>query len=215
MTELRGCMVLISRRSRHAARAAAVVLGGLVGVLSVSPAWADTTAAINPAHLNTQAGAFDQNCGDFQGGASPTLDGWVFVLTDEPRDFVSLSLTFSGVVYSIPGDGTISPPSPATSKAFIQVPAGSTLQAASAVVTGTGESKMFNVTHTCKASGGSSPSPKPSTSTSASARPTPSGAAGTGGGGSLRSPVVTAAAVTLGLLGVGAGLVVARRREGA
>ncbi|MGY0232059.1 hypothetical protein [Longispora urticae] len=196
-------------------------LGALVGMLSAAPAWANTTAAINPAHLGTQAGAFEQNCGDFQGGASPTLDGWVFVLTDQPRDFVSLSLTFSGVTYNIPPDGTISAPSPATSKAFIQVPAGTTLEAASAIVTGEGESMKFNVTHTCKSTGGPSPSPspRPSTSTSAgpstSARPAPSGAAGTGGGGSLNSPVVTAAAVTLGLLGVGAGLIIARRREGA
>lgn len=211
------------RVRRLAAVAGAVVV---VGLATASPAWADTTVDINPGNVPTTAeGHGDHGC-DFGGGPFPDQDVWVFVLPgnhDKVGDFVSVTAVFgaSGSL-TIPADGGAIVTDKGTSKAWITTPAGWTLTAASAVVTGTAE--KFNLTHTCPAGGGGqtpTPSPTPSGSESPStpASPTTSasgGGAGGSGDGSLPitgSATMTTAAVGTALVAGGVALLAVRRRR--
>lgn len=200
------------------ARAAAIVALGVGLLAGGTPAWANTVIPINPGNVPTTAtgeGVENECDPNFGGGPFPGQDVWVFVLPDNDRDFVSLTLTFQEGVVNIPGDPDTGIASDqGTSKAWAVVPAGWTLLSATATVTGDADPNLkFNLTHTCPASGtpspspseSESPSPSPSVSPSESespsespsavpsestppgttAPPQPSGGPETGGGGSV------------------------------
>lgn len=139
--------------------AVTLLTGGAV-LLGASPASADTTILINPGNIPaTAAGYPTQECSLTP--ASPTTDGWVFVLPGNKGAFTSLTLTFDSgsgtVTLTIPPSGQISAKG---TKAWISTPAGYTLVAASATVSGASNG-FFVLTHTCPAT--STPSPSPST----------------------------------------------------
>lgn len=146
-----------SRIPRLAAAFAAVVLFGLS-----SPAQANMTININPGNLtgNPAAQWSTKECSSqLGGGPYADKDVWVFNLPgnhDTTGDFVSLALTFN----TPDGDAVKAIPGPDSgievvghSKAWIAVPAGWTLKAASAVISGTAD--QFVLTHTCPAGGSS------------------------------------------------------------
>jgi len=127
------------------------------------------TACLNPAHTDQTAVAFPtHNCELIPSGESATLDGWVFVLPGSGgtggSSFTSLTLTFDtdpgpGVTeqtLTIPGapnSGLINSPPNATSKAYVQTPAGWTLLDAQATVSAGRRQSVFNLAHTCPATG--------------------------------------------------------------
>lgn len=163
-----------SRRiPRLVAAFAAVVLTGLA-----SPVWANMTININPGNLNGKTADkwATQECSTQMGGGPYAgKDVWVFNLPgnhDTTGDFLSLTITFN-----TPGGDTVKtilgPDSGIVlvghSKAWIAVPTGWTLKAASAVISGTAD--QFVLTHTCPA-GGTNPGPA-----------TPAGGGDGGGGG--------------------------------
>ncbi|NUT37619.1 MAG: hypothetical protein HOV79_31630 [Hamadaea sp.] len=151
-----------------------------VGLLAGgTPAWANSSATLNPNQTGMTADQFDTQCGDYGGGPLAGQDVWVFVLPNQDRDFVSLTLNFTDTnnqpqVVNIPGDpDTGIDNGPGTSKAWAVLPAGWTLVGGTAVVTGDQAANIqFNVTHTCPAQG--TPSPSPSASESESPSPSPS-----------------------------------------
>ncbi|WP_412539234.1 hypothetical protein R8Z50_25745 [Longispora sp. K20-0274] len=161
----------------------ALLLTGLVGLVGLSTtAKAATTIPINPGNVPATAQGFqDHSCDNIPGGASDTLDGWVFVLPGNDSEFVSLTLTFkkpdnSVVMLTIPTDGGGILGGPGTSKAYIQTQPGWTLTGGTANITGTTPpSGNFNLTHTCPTTGGPTPTPTPTrTPTSTpTATPTP------------------------------------------
>lgn len=161
----------------------ALLLTGLIGLVAMpTTAQADILIAINPGNVPTTAEDFDPNsCDNIPGGASPTQDGWVFVLPGNDSEFVSLTLTFqkpdlSLVVLTIPTDGGGIIGGPGTSKAYLQTDPGWTLTAGTAQITGDSPppSGNFNLTHTCPTTGGPTPSPSPTPSMSASPSPSQS-----------------------------------------
>lgn len=207
--------------------AAVAGTAAVVGLAAASPAWADTTIDINPGNVPTTAeGHSDHEC-NFGGGPFADKDVWVFVLpgNDKAGEFVSVTATFgANGTLTIPTNGGAIVNDKGTSKAWITTPAGWTLTAATAVVTGTAD--KFNLTHTCPAGGGNggetptptpSESESPSTTTPATPGGSVSGAPGGGnGGGSL--PVTGAATLTTAVLGAalvagGAALLAVRRRK--
>jgi uncharacterized membrane protein YgcG len=144
-----------SRIPRLAAAFAAVVLFGLA-----SPAQASMTISINPGNLTGMpAGQWGtQECSTALGGGSyADRDVWVFNLAgnhETTGDFLSLTLSFQ----TPGGDAVRAIPGPDSgivllghSKAWIAVPAGWVLKAASAVISGTAD--QFVLTHTCPAGG--------------------------------------------------------------
>jgi LPXTG-motif cell wall-anchored protein len=198
----------------------------VVGLATASPAWANTTIGINPGNVPTTAEEHGDHGCDFGGGPFADKDVWVFVLPgnqDTAGDFVSVTATFgANGSLTIPTDGGAIVTDKGTSKAWITTPAGWTLTGATAVITGTAD--KFNLTHTCPASGSSTPTPSasatpstPSTpSTPASPGGSVSGAPGGGGNGSL--PTTGAATVTTAVLGAalvagGVALLALRRRK--
>ncbi len=172
------------------------VAAGFATLAFASSALANTTITINPGNIPTTATGFGTHMCDpsMGGGPFPTQDVWVFVLPDRNvnGDFVSLDATFStGTVHidttSNPGNFIIG--GPQTSKAWVLAPAGATLTAATAVITGNVEpTTHFELTHTCPASGTPSPSP----SMSKSATPTPSMSMSTMGTTPASTPATTA-----------------------
>ncbi|GAA4914678.1 LPXTG-motif cell wall-anchored protein [Stackebrandtia albiflava] len=158
---------------------AAVVLAAPVA------AQADETVGIdiNPGNVPTTAvGHDDISCDGLPDDSDSTQDGWVFVLPSDRGDkgaFVSVTATYTDLdgvthVYTTDAEGGIvtSPGASATSKAYILTPAGWTLTAATAEVTGVGAGAKFNLTHTCPAdSGDQSPSPSDGASPSGDASP--------------------------------------------
>lgn len=184
--------------------AAAVVAAGLALAIPAA-AWANTGAVINPGNVPTTAEDFDNMCDEnFGGGPYPGQDVWVFVLPDISRDFVTVTASFSnGQTRTAPADGDIADDM-GTSKAWVLAPAGWTLTAATAEVTGTapagGGLVSFNLTHTCPAEGSPSPSPRPSASITPfgggssspspndSGTPTPGGESPSSGGGGGGTP---------------------------
>ena len=141
----------------------AIVTGAATAVLGISTvAWANVDVSFNQS-LPKTASDFQNICDNNQGG-TPAVgsENWVFNLPGDPdRDFVSVTVTFgAGPAVIIDNDGAgpdadgndISDPGPGTSKAWITVPAGSVLTAASAVATGSPPTQgqlFFVVTHTC------------------------------------------------------------------
>src|SRR5215467_11870320 len=130
-----------------------------VSVALGSPAWANTTISINPGNVPTTAAGFSgHDCDPNQGGGPfAGEDVWVFVLPGNHAttgDFVSITADFGPdgtvTITSAANPGNFANGGPATSKAWIIVPAGETLVGATAVITGTATS--FNLTHTCPAS---------------------------------------------------------------
>jgi hypothetical protein len=136
-------------------------VAAVVGLAAASPAWADTTVAVNPGNVPTTASAYgtpdcDEN---FGGGPYAKSDVWVFVLPGNQNkvgEFVSITATFGAHgTLKIPADGGAVVTDKGASKAWITTPAGWTLTDASAVITGTAD--KFNLTHTCPATGSGRP----------------------------------------------------------
>ncbi|MGN9909645.1 hypothetical protein ACTMTJ_19040 [Phytohabitans sp. LJ34] len=215
---------------------AVLAAAGLLALGPSTAAWA-ATISINPGNVPTTAEDHEDHGCDFGGGPFPDKDVWVFVLPGNKGEFVSVTATFgANGSLTIPTDGGAIVDDKGTSKAWITTPAGWTLTAATAEITG--EGKSFNLTHTCPASSSPSPSPSkspsPSPSESESPGPTPttpgpvpsadtttgpvvvpSGAPETGGGGGVATTGGMALGIgALTLAGAGAlGLVLARRRR--
>jgi hypothetical protein len=216
------------------ARLAVLAAAGLLALAPSTAAWA-ATIDINPDHVDTTAAEFDSHGCDFGGGPYPDKDVWVFVLPGPQAtagDFVTVTITFGqNGTLTIPTDGGEIVLDKGTSKAWIVTPAGWTLTAASAEITG--EAKFFNLTHTCPASGTptpTTPAPTPTTPEPTAATPgpvpsedvttgpagvKPSGAPETGGGGGSTTTGGMALGVgALTLAGAsGLGLALARRRR--
>jgi hypothetical protein len=200
--------------------AAAVLMGGVV-LAGAAPAWADTTISINPGNVPTTASGFEtHSCDQVPGGSSPTTDGWVFVLPGNKGTFTSLTLTFlntSGgtVVINVPADsGTILNVN-GTSKAVVTTPAGWTLIAATATISGSSNG-FFVLTHTCPATG-TSPPPPPS-SPPPSSPPTSSSSSSTSAAAyaqKITTSVLPALVLGFAFFAGWAGLIVARRRRDA
>jgi LPXTG-motif cell wall-anchored protein len=144
----------VNRLGRVAVAAGAAVVAGLA---ISSPASADTKIPINPGNVPTTASAYGTHDCDknFGGGPYPDKDVWVFVLPangGNAGDFVSVTATFgTNGTLTIPADGGAIVTGKGTSKAWITTPAGWTLTAASATITG--DADKFNLTHTCPAGG--------------------------------------------------------------
>jgi LPXTG-motif cell wall-anchored protein len=145
----------VNRLGRIAIAAGAAVVAGLA---IAPPASANTKIPINPGNVPATASAYGTHDCDknFGGGPYPDKDVWVFVLPgdgDKVGEFVSVTATFgANGTRTIPADGGAIVTGKGTSKAWITTPAGWTLTAASATITGTAD--KFNLTHTCPASGG-------------------------------------------------------------
>ncbi|MFG1890575.1 LPXTG cell wall anchor domain-containing protein [Micromonospora sp. NPDC049051] len=143
----------------HARLAAFALLAGALLLAGGSPAAAASTININPGNVPTTAAQFTQNCDDnLGGGPFANEDVWVFNLPGNPDTtgvFQTVTVTFStptgNVTRTIPTDpNSAIVDDTGTSKAWIRVPAGWTLIAASAVISGTAD--FFVLTHTCAAS---------------------------------------------------------------
>jgi hypothetical protein len=155
--------------------------GHQAGTPTRTVAVANSTVNINPGNLKpppTAESFPNHECSaNMGGGPFPGQDVWVFVLPNHNTtgDFVSVHLTFSTpngtVTRDIPADQPSGILLNGNSFAWIRTPAGWTLTAASAEITGTAD--FFNLTHTCPASG-STPTPSMSPSTSPTASPTSS-----------------------------------------
>lgn len=194
----------------------------MIGLMAATPAWAVETIDINPGNVPTTASGYKQGC-DFGGGPYADKDVWVFVLPGNTAEFVSVTATFgANGTLTIPTDGGEIVDDKGTSKAWITTPAGWTLTAASAVISGT--DTQFNLTHTCAASGSSTPTPGPTASAAPSATPgagTPgpsasgTGTPGTGdsGGLPLTGTAVTGLVVAGGALVAGGVALLALRRR--
>ncbi|MGW5667657.1 DUF7507 domain-containing protein [Micromonospora sp. NPDC003776] len=137
---------------------AVALLTGALLLVSGSPAVAATTIDINPGNVPTTAAEFTQECDpNLGGGQYPDRDVWVFVLPGDTQvagAFQSLTLTFSTpggtVTRTIPTDpNSAIVTDMGTSKAWIRTPAGWTLTAATAEISGT--ARFFNLSHTCAA----------------------------------------------------------------
>ncbi len=138
----------------------AIVTGAAAALLGFSTAaWANVTVNINPGQLPATVDDFDTECNQAMGGGPfPGQDVWVFNLPEQDRDFVTVTATFSAPVGQIVIDSDV-PGVDAdgndivrigTSKAWVVVPIGATLIAASAEITGDPEAGLqFVVTHTC------------------------------------------------------------------
>jgi len=147
-------------------RTGLVGAAAFVAVAVGAPAWANTTISINPGNVPTTAAGFSgHTCDPNQGGGPFTNDDvWVFVLPGNHAttgDFVSITADFGPdgtvTITSAANPGNFDNGGPQTSKGWIIQPAGATLVGATAVITGTAD--FFNLTHTCPASGPSSPPP--------------------------------------------------------
>lgn len=211
--------------SRRLPRLAAAFVA--VGVLTLSaPAWADSTISINPGNLNGKPASQwpTQECSAQLGGAARTdQDIWVFNLPgrdSETGGFKSLTITFTtpsgDVVRSIPGpdSGIVVV---GHSKAWIAVPEGWILKAATAVIGKTAE--MFVLTHTCPADDdgtppGNPPGGNPPGGNPPGGNPPGDNPPGAGGGLPVTGTAVTGI-VAAGLLIIvaGAALVYFQRRR--
>jgi len=181
-------------------RASLLLRLGLVGAAATaalavgSPAWANSTISINPGNVPTTAAAFQHNCDANQGGG-PLVgkDIWVFVLPGNhgtTGDFVSVTADFGAngsiTITTAKDPGNFANGGPATAKAWIVTQAGWTLTGATAVITGT--AAKFNLTHTCPASGSTTPTPTPKPSDGGSPSPSPSTSGSTGSHGGPTPP---------------------------
>lgn len=186
MNSLTSRWTRMPRGLRTLQRAAAVSFASGIAVLALAgPALAvDATIPIKDDHVPTTAADFPTHeCTDNQLPQKPGEDGWHFVLpsgSPEPAVFVEVRLTFEDATgatqtKTIPGDGTLGPPS--AKHAIIYTPAGWTLVAGEADITGQADGKPseFNLSHTCPASASPSPSASPTGSPTGSPTATPTG----------------------------------------
>jgi LPXTG-motif cell wall-anchored protein len=220
---------------------AMTAFGAAAALAAATPAWASSNIAINPGNVPTTAAAFEQECsGNLGGGPYQGKDVWVFNLPgnhDTTGDFLSVVAQFdtngdnaadTSITIEDGADDGDDIVTIGTSKAWVVTDAGWTLVGATATISGT--ATQFVLTHTCAASGGSTPTPNPSGSPSGSPSESPSGnpseqpsmtpSNGTGGeGGDQGGLPLTGTAVGgivgvgLVLVGAGAGLLVLRRRR--
>ncbi|MDA1359440.1 hypothetical protein O1R50_07400 [Glycomyces luteolus] len=189
---------------------------GLLGALALgSPAQAaDLTVPINEDHVGKPATYFEEGCGSdsqLPDDLGADEDGWVFVLPGGNDIFISVSVTFldedggehaeEGTVVTTGGSGNLK-------HAYIITPAGWTIKEASAVIEG--DSKFFNVTHTCPGTPGeeepSSPGEEPS---SPGEEPSPPGEESSTPGEASTSPAgsnlpVTGTPLTIALVSAAA-----------
>ena len=191
-----------------------------------APAWADTTFQLKQSNV-TAAGFDTHSCDNIPGGPVAGKDGWLFVLPDQERAFVTLTLTFSGGTVTIDKNGagayTGGIIDQGVGKAFLLTPAGWTLVSGTATVTGDAPGKdnkaFFVLSHTCVAGGGSTGggSPTPTSTPTRGSGGGDNGGTGGGSGGSTLPVTGTAVGgsllVALLLIGAGAALVVVRRRR--
>jgi hypothetical protein len=186
--------ILAVAASAAAAAAAAVIL-------TTGPAAAaGVTVPLHAAHVGASAADFASgDCAE--DGATPSAGTvrWVFVLPHNDADFISLSLTFrtaagATAAVSVPDAADGYPDaitSNGTSKAWVVLPAGWTLQGGTAVVDGATKARFFNLTHTCIGAGKPTPTPStpsspdtsPDTSPSVTASPDTPGGGGPAPGG--------------------------------
>lgn len=220
-------------RKQSLAPRIAVALG-LLGALALgSPAQAaETTVDINKDHIGKPASYFEEGCGsdsqlpEYLGADE---DGWVFVLPGGNDIFVSVTVTFvdgDGAEHVEEGTVVTTGDSGNLKHAYIITPAGWTIKAASAVIDG--DSRFFNVTHTCPgepseeepSSPGEEPSspgeeepssPSEESSTPGEASTSPAGSNLPTTGTPLTIALVSAAALAAG--GAAIFMVMRRRRE--
>ncbi|MDN3240588.1 hypothetical protein [Glycomyces tritici] len=126
----------------------------LVGALALaSPAQATEPIDINPDHVGKPATYFEEGCGtdsQLPEDLGADEDGWVFVLPGGNDDFVSVTVTYEdedGDEHVLDATIVSNGNSGSAKHAYIITPAGWTIVEASAVIEG--DSKFFNVTHTC------------------------------------------------------------------
>jgi len=215
------------RGSRWVAAAGlATAIAGVIAIFSGSAAYAASTISINPGNVPTTASGFGtQSCAQV-GGPVAGMDGWVFVLPGNSNvtgTFTALFLTFQKpdgtlVNLTIPTDGGAISSGGGTSKAWIQTPAGWTLIAATANITGTASS--FNLTHTCPAVQTPPSSPPPSSSSPPSSPPTSTTTTSSSSLAAVLAGAGTGGGAAIGLIGGGLfastiALLVARRRRDA
>ncbi|MGY0232064.1 hypothetical protein [Longispora urticae] len=158
-----------------------LTLGVAVVVGLAAPAHADTTIPIHASQVPTTAAGFaTHSCDNIPGGASGTLDGWVFVLPGNDGAFTSVTALFTRpdattTAITVGADHILSN---GASKAWIQTGPGWTLTAATATITGSAPQGYFNLTHACPTTGGSTPTPTPSATRTATPTPTATRTAG-------------------------------------
>ncbi|BCL15541.1 LPXTG cell wall anchor domain-containing protein [Micromonospora sagamiensis] len=157
----------------------ALAVGAIAAGLLLStgaPAAAQTTIDINPGNVPSNASDFPQDCNPSLGGGPYSgEDVWVFNLPGNPETsgvFESVTATFDTpegpLTVTIPDDGGAIVNNMGTSKAWIRVPAGSTLVEATAVISGMAD--FFVVSHTCAAA---QPTPTPTPTVTPTQPPTP------------------------------------------
>lgn len=174
---------------RVLSRLAAVAGGGVLALAMAAPAYADSPAEINDAHVPTTAADFktEECTGPFD-DLPGNVDGWHFVLPDAggADNFVSLTLTFDTpggeVVAVIDERNPQGATDPAVSSgtgwygyiiatgsgdyrhAYVFTDAGWTLTAGEAVIEEDTEFGAFNLSHVCAGTPGTPPpsSPPPS-----------------------------------------------------
>ncbi|MCI4065011.1 LPXTG cell wall anchor domain-containing protein [Micromonospora sp. R77] len=212
---------------RHVARAALTAAAATATLALATPAWAESTTSLNPAHKGTTAAQAQQQCDDERfAGLADNQDGWHFVLPggNASGSFQSLELTFTDgtnqVEVTVPDASDAYPDhfystggkAPRTIHAYVFTPAGWTLVDGSAVISGTAD--KFNLSHACAGTPTTasptptpsatteSPAPTPTPSTPGEETPTP-----TPGGSESPSenPSVTPSAVPSGSAGGGGG----------
>jgi hypothetical protein len=135
----------------------AIAAAAVIAVPTAAQAQDEMTIPLHEPHRNTVAAEFGEpNCAQVPESKGEFEDGWVFVLPDNERRFLSVTAIFKDTdgneyTYSTtnPDQGGIDPKDTGTSKAFIITPAGWTLVDASAVVDGPTKQGRFNLTHTC------------------------------------------------------------------
>lgn len=133
---------------------------GLAGAMALaSPALAtETTVDINDDHVGKPATYFEKGCGtdkQLPADLGSDEDGWVFVLPGGNDEFVSVTVTYedgNGDEHVLEAEIVTNGNSGSAKHAYIITPAGWTIVEASAVIEG--DSKFFNVTHTCPGSPG-------------------------------------------------------------
>lgn len=168
--------------ARTLQRATAVSFASAVAVLAFAgPAFGvDAEIPIKADHVPTTAADFSEtDCSDAgQLPQKPGEDGWHFVLpsgSPTSAEFVEVRLTFEdagGVQHEV----TATIGNPSNKHAIVYTPAGWTLVAGEADITGQvdGKPSEFNLSHTCPAAPSTSPSASPTGSVSPSQGPSDS-----------------------------------------